>query len=56
MFYESPEEHFSRQADPRDFENWIAFNDSRIIRQVTHHQQHTQTGQRSIEEYFPLIT
>jgi hypothetical protein len=54
-FCESPEAHFTRQADPGHLENWIALNEARILSQVTHHQQHTRTGQRSIEEYFPPI-
>jgi hypothetical protein len=55
-FYESPEAHFTRQSDPRHLESWIALNEARILRQVTHRQQHTRTDQRSIEEYFPPIT
>jgi hypothetical protein len=55
-FFESSEAHSTRQADPRHLENWIALNEARILSQVTHHQQHTRSGQRSIEEYFPPIT
>jgi hypothetical protein len=52
----SAEAHFTRQADPRHLENWIALNEARILSQVTHHHKHTRTGQRSIEEYFLPIT
>jgi hypothetical protein len=55
-FYESPEAPFTRQTDPRHLENWIALNEARILSQVTRHQQHTRTGQRTIEEYFSPIT
>jgi hypothetical protein len=54
--YENPEAHFTRQADPRHLENWIALKEARILSQVTHHHQHTRTGQRITEEYFPPIT
>jgi hypothetical protein len=46
------EANFTRQADPRHLENWIALNEARILSWVTHHQQHNRRVSEALKNTF----
>jgi hypothetical protein len=55
-FYSSPEEHFRQISQPTQLENWLTVNKARIISHITHQQNHTTQGQRTITDFLSRST
>jgi hypothetical protein len=53
-FYQSADEHFQREKQVSNLENWISLNEKRIMAHVTSQKSNRQQGQYSLTDFFPL--